>query len=114
MLWIVALIISTLNYTASPTQRVDALPKKNSGPMSLQGALLHQSRKSVGILVIGNEILRGTTLDTNSNYLCRKAFNYGLEVREITVIPDEKATIGSLARRMASSYDYVFTSGGIG
>ena len=72
------------------------------------------TRRTVGILVIGNEILRGRTLDTNSNYLARKAYTYGLSVQEVTVIPDEPERIIEQVRGMCGKYDMVFTSGGIG
>lgn len=69
---------------------------------------------SAGILVIGNEILSGKVVDTNSPYLCRELRNLGVEVERVLVIPDEIALIAREVKAMHEAYDYVFTSGGVG
>ncbi|KAJ3414916.1 hypothetical protein HDV05_005865 [Chytridiales sp. JEL 0842] len=70
--------------------------------------------RSVGCLIIGDEILGGKTLDTNSNYLAKKCFETGLELRKVEVIPDTESDIISSVRSLSSSFGTVFTSGGIG
>ena len=45
--------------------------------------------KTAGIVLIGNEILSGKVADANAAYLCRELRALGVEVRRITVIPDE-------------------------
>jgi molybdenum cofactor synthesis domain-containing protein len=69
---------------------------------------------TAGILVIGNEILSGKVVDTNSPYLCRELRALGVDVERIVTIPDEIETIASHVKAMHLAYDYVFTSGGIG
>jgi molybdenum cofactor synthesis domain-containing protein len=70
--------------------------------------------KTAGILVIGNEILSGKTVDENSPYLARELRELGVDVRRIVVIPDETAVIAAETRALSSSCDYVFTTGGVG
>jgi molybdenum cofactor synthesis domain-containing protein len=70
--------------------------------------------KSAGILVIGNEILSGKTVDENSPYLSRELRELGVDVRRIAVIPDETIVIAEEIRAFSSSFDYVFTTGGVG
>lgn len=70
--------------------------------------------KTAGILIIGNEILSGKTVDSNSSYLCKELRNLGLEVCEIAIVPDEVDRIADLARNFSGRFDYVFTSGGVG
>ena len=48
----------------------------------------------VEILVIGNEVLAGDVLDTNSHWLCRELAARGARVTRITVLPDDRAAIG--------------------
>ena len=69
---------------------------------------------TAGILVIGNEILSGKVTDTNSPYLCRELRLLGVDVERILTIPDDVGVIAREVRSMSDSYDWVFTSGGIG
>ena len=75
---------------------------------------MKKQRKSSGIVVIGNEILSGKTLETNSNYICNQLFNIGVECEEIKIIKDNKLKIIETVRLFSKKFSYVFTSGGIG
>ncbi|KAI8052150.1 MoaB/Mog domain-containing protein [Syncephalis plumigaleata] len=69
---------------------------------------------TASLCVIGDEILNGKTVDTNSNYLAKWCFGRGIELRRIEVVPDNKEDIGDSVRRLAERYDIVYTCGGIG
>ena len=69
---------------------------------------------TAGILIIGNEILSGKVEDSNSPYLCRELRGLGVDVERILTIPDVIETIASEVKSMSQTYDFVFTSGGIG
>lgn len=69
---------------------------------------------SAGILIIGNEILSGKVVDSNSPYFCRELRSLGVDVERLLTIPDEVQVIASEVKAMAGAYDFVFTSGGIG
>ena len=70
--------------------------------------------KSAGIILIGNEILSGKIQDANAVYLCRELRGLGVDVRRITVIPDEVALIADEVAAFSREFDVVFTSGGVG
>jgi molybdenum cofactor synthesis domain-containing protein len=70
--------------------------------------------KTAGIILIGNEILSGKTIDANAAYLCRELRELGVEVRRLVVIPDEVALIAEEVAAFSKSFDFVFTSGGVG
>jgi len=70
--------------------------------------------KTAGIIIVGNEILSGKVRDSNSFYLASELRALGVSVVRISVIPDDIETIGKEAARCSQSYDYVFTSGGVG
>src|SRR5262252_7248276 len=69
---------------------------------------------TAAIVVIGNEILSGKVVDTNSPYLCRELRDLGVDVQRIVVIPDEIDVIAEEVRAASRSHDWVFTSGGVG
>ena len=64
--------------------------------------------------VIGDEILKGHVQDTNSHYLCKQLWQLGIRVGRITVVADDLSCIADEVKRMSPSYDFVFTTGGIG
>ncbi len=70
--------------------------------------------KTAGIIIIGDEILTGKVHDENSFFMAKELRDHGVELRRISVIPDETEEIGSEVKKFSSSFDYVFTSGGIG
>jgi molybdenum cofactor synthesis domain-containing protein len=70
--------------------------------------------QTAGIILVGNEILSGKIVDANASYLCKELRALGVEVRRITVIPDEVDLIAAEVARFAADYDVVFTSGGVG
>ncbi len=69
----------------------------------------------VEILVIGNEVLAGAVLDTNSHWLCRELAARGARVTRVTVLPDEPATIGeALLATQSRGPALILTCGGLG
>jgi molybdenum cofactor synthesis domain-containing protein len=70
--------------------------------------------KTAGIIVIGNEILSGKVVDTNSPYLCQELRALGVDVRRIAVLPDDIEVIARDVTMFAHLFDYVFTTGGVG
>ena len=69
---------------------------------------------TAGIIVIGDEILSGRTLDTNSNFIADKLTKEGIKLEQILVIQDVKEIIKENVINFSSKYSYVFTTGGIG
>ena len=67
-----------------------------------------------GIVVIGNEILSGKTVDTNSPFLAKELREIGVTLKRVIVIPDELDIITQTVRDFHRQFDIVFTSGGVG
>jgi molybdenum cofactor synthesis domain-containing protein len=70
--------------------------------------------RTAGIIVIGNEILSGKVVDTNSPFLTRELRALGVTVRRILTVPDELEEIAPAVAEFHRAYDFVFTSGGVG
>ena len=69
---------------------------------------------NAAILIIGNEILSGRTQDTNTSTLATWLNSIGVKVTEVRVVPDEEDIIVDNLNFFRKTYDYVFTTGGIG
>ena len=72
------------------------------------------TKVNAAILIIGNEILSGRTQDTNTSTLATWLNSIGVKVEEVRVIPDIEKTIIDTLNALRATYDYVFTTGGIG
>jgi len=66
------------------------------------------------IISIGDEILIGNTVDTNSNFLALNLTKLGIKVDRILTIPDDIDIIVSDLKKALKSHDLVITTGGLG
>ncbi|KAH0545514.1 hypothetical protein FGG08_000343 [Glutinoglossum americanum] len=66
---------------------------------------------TAGAIIIGDEVLSGKTVDTNSAYFARWCFSLGINLKRIEVIADDESEIIEASRRMSENYDFVVTSG---
>ena len=67
-----------------------------------------------GIIIIGNEVLSGRTKDINTSAIATWLNSLGIEVKEVRVIPDDKKKIIDTVNELKKTFNYVFTTGGIG
>lgn len=73
------------------------------------------SNPTAAIIIIGNEILSGRTLDTNTQYIAKRLSELGIILLETRTIPDDHDVIVNVILNIKSKkYDYIFTTGGIG
>jgi len=72
------------------------------------------TKYNAAILIIGNEILSGRTKDTNTSTLATWLNSIGVNVAEVRVVPDLENIIVDTINTLRKTYDYVFTTGGIG
>ena len=72
------------------------------------------SNPSAVLIIIGNEILSGRTVDANLAYIGNRCDALGIRLQHARVIEDDEPTIIETVNYCRSHYDYVFTSGGIG
>ena len=66
------------------------------------------------LIIIGNEILSGRTVDANLPYIARKLGEIGVRMMEVRVVADDEAAIVEAVNACRARYTYVFTTGGIG
>ncbi|CAE1323145.1 FLAD1 [Acanthosepion pharaonis] len=73
-----------------------------------------RSDDTAGIIVIGDEILKGQTADTNSHFLCKHLFTLGVKVKKITTVGDNLDEIAKEVAEFSKKFTHVITSGGVG
>lgn len=75
---------------------------------------MSHANPQVCLVVIGNEILSGRTVDKNINYVAKGCAERGLSLQEVRIIPDKPEVIVATINQVRATYDHVFTTGGIG
>ena len=71
--------------------------------------------KNAGILTIGNEILQGYTLDTNTNYISKELTLRNIEATvHLTIADNKEKIIEKVDKFLIKNYDYIFITGGLG
>lgn len=66
------------------------------------------------LITIGDEILSGNTIDTNSNFIATQLKNIGISVTQIFTISDEVETIKKNLETAFQLGDLIITTGGLG
>ena len=73
-----------------------------------------QAAPSAAVLIIGDEILSGRTRDVNLNAIARFLAALGIDLMEARTVGDRQDQIVEALNALRGTYDYVFTTGGIG
>ena len=66
------------------------------------------------IITIGSELLDGTRLDTNSQWIAEKLINHGVIVDRIVSVRDHKLDICGSIREAIDRYSFIFITGCLG
>ena len=107
---------SSKKYTLYPVGQLTSAmtTASESASVNVEEKLHSKVLPTAGIIIIGDEILKGQTLDTNTHFLTKRLKELGVKVRRISVICDDIDVIAEEVKNFSNSYRYVFTSGGIG
>lgn len=68
----------------------------------------------VEVITIGTEILLGSIMNTNANYLSRQFVGLGLETHYHTTVDDDKFRLESVLKIALERADIIITTGGLG
>jgi molybdenum cofactor synthesis domain-containing protein len=69
---------------------------------------------NVAIVTVGDELLAGTTTNTNASWLAEQLTEGGATVRRILTIPDDRGLIADTVADWIERYDAVIVTGGLG
>ena len=70
--------------------------------------------RSIGIIVIGNEVLSGKVRDENTPFLIDSFNRAGLRVGEVAIVADIVPRLAEVIRGFSARFDLVITTGGVG
>ena len=73
-----------------------------------------QKEFTAAIVIIGNEILSGRTVDKNTTFIASWLNDKGIAVEEVRVIPDKEKIIIDTVNELREKFAWVLTTGGIG
>ncbi|QLG47953.1 competence/damage-inducible protein A [Natrinema halophilum] len=69
---------------------------------------------NVAIVTVGDEILAGSTTNTNASWLAERITERGSTVGRILTIPDDRGLIADYVARWSDEFDALIVTGGIG
>ena len=108
--------ISESSSTVSLSSKLEKA-KKNDDDDDDVSVTSHSSspaQKTVGLVIIGDEILKGLTADTNTFAAAVALREHNVPLARVSVVSDDGAEIAAEIRRMQGLCDVVITSGGVG
>ena len=75
---------------------------------------MKKSAYTAQILAVGNELLRGECLDTNSGYLSKKVAPLGVKIVRVTQVSDELRELIAALKEARKKTGLLFVTGGLG
>lgn len=69
---------------------------------------------NVVIVTVGDELLAGETVDTNSTWLAAQLTDRGCTIARVTTVPDAIEEIAAVVNEYRAAYDAVIVTGGLG
>ncbi|QLQ79754.1 hypothetical protein HG537_0C04030 [Torulaspora globosa] len=72
------------------------------------------SKINAACVIIGDEVLNGKIVDTNSKFFAKYCYNQGIKLNEIVTIGDDEYQIVETLQRLCKKHQFIVTSGGIG
>ena len=75
---------------------------------------MKKASPTVGLGVIGDEVLLGEVADENLTWVAKRLFILGAELEYSCVLPDDLAFMSKHLKWMKGTFDWVITTGGIG
>jgi FAD synthetase len=74
----------------------------------------NDTQRTVGLLIIGAEILKGMTVDTNTNAAAKALWGNNVLLSRVVVVSDDPEEIIAEVCRLQAEVDVIITSGGVG
>ncbi len=97
-----------------PTQNGVTVPVQAEDESCVSYQPDNDSPRTVGMLVIGDEILKGRTADTNTHAAAKALRKHNVHLKRVVVVSDDLEDICHEIQRLEQQVDIIITSGGVG
>lgn len=97
-----------------PTRDEPDLSRASEGASSPGTSAGPPPPRTAAALIIGNELLSGKVEEANVHVLAKALRQLGVELRRVVMILDDVDEIAREVTALASTHDWLFTSGGVG
>ena len=98
-----------------PTNAIDSTTNISDSDSDVSSIGSHSvSQRTVGIIIIGDEILKGLTPDTNTHAAASALNGNNVPLARVVVVSDDQDEIISEIKKMNDQVDVIITSGGVG
>ena len=87
-LCLAAILKLVLFHPATPLKIKRHKPVPGSA-LEMTSCPVARGKANAGIIIIGDEILKGQVRDTNTLFLTQKLYDLGVKVDKISVVPDQ-------------------------
>ena len=102
-----------LNISEEEEAQSDTDLRKNTGGQFSPGKS-HGGRPTVGLIVIGDELLKGMTPDSNIISAAKALRHNNVTLSRVSIISDDGQDIQQEIQRFMNDVDVIITSGGVG
>ena len=102
-----------LNISEEEEAQSDTDRRKNTGGQFSPGKS-HGGRPTVGLIVIGDELLKGMTPDSNIISAAKALRHNNVTLSRVSIISDDGQDIQQEIQRFMNDVDVIITSGGVG
>ena len=74
--------------------------------------MIEEARRAA-IVAVGDELVEGRHVDTNSGEIARALATLGIDVERVEVLGDDRSTLAQTYGRLGSAYGIVISTGGM-
>jgi Predicted nucleotide-utilizing enzyme related to molybdopterin-biosynthesis enzyme MoeA len=106
--------VSNKNIPSSHTKESTLEKTSGSSDVSSIGSDSTISQRTVGIIIIGDEILKGLTPDVNTHAAAAALHANNVPLSRVAIVSDDLDRIVAEIREMIGQVDVIITSGGVG
>jgi len=96
------------------TEKKEPLLPSSSSSSSSSSSYTGTTQRTVGLVIIGDEILKGLTPDTNTHAAASALKSNNVPLAKVSVVSDDLNEIVNEIEYMSSLVDVIITSGGVG